>query len=386
MEQRALQLVERIYEAVVEPDAWNDFIAELSEALGGVAVQMSLRLPEMQPTPDSFFRFGLDETYHAAFVKHALEGLPWGSLDHDLFRGRFGMASEVISNDSVTRSGFYLDYMKPQCLAPEWPICHVIQSHNGAPIAGIVIYRRDEGRRLEPGDFAVLDSLVPHLSRAYAIHGQLVASRHETAALTEVIDRLPVGVVLVDAECRVVLMNRSAEQVLELRDGFRLERGQPCATDARESRALHGLVASAARAEAATGPHTGVMSVSRPSGRRSFSVWVGPLLAAAPENRTDEATAILFVADPEGGDVSTTEILRHLYQLTGAEAELVRLISGGHSLDEVAQARGVTMNTVRSQLKQVFCKTDTSRQGELVHLVLTGIAAIRTDDACSDGS
>jgi DNA-binding CsgD family transcriptional regulator len=386
MEQRALQLVERIYEAVVEPDAWNDFIAELSEALGGVAVQMSLRLPEMQPTPDSFFRFGLDEAYHAAFVKHALEGLPWSTLDDDLFRGRFGTASEAISNDSITQSGFYRDYMKPQRLAAEWPICHVIQSHNGSPIAGVVIYRRGESRSLEPCDFALLDSLVPHLSRAYAIHAQLVASRHETAALTEVIDRLPVGVVLVDSECRVVLMNRSAEQVLQLQDGFRLERGQPCATDPRESRALHALVASAAGAEAAAAPSAGVMSVSRPSGRRSFSVWVGSLLAASPENRTDEATAILFVADPEGSDVSTTEVLQHLYQLTGAEADLVRLISGGHSLDEVAHARGVTMNTVRSQLKQVFCKTDTSRQGELVHLVLTGIAAIRTDDARDQGS
>jgi hypothetical protein len=43
------------------------------------------------------------------------------------------------------------------------------------------------------------------------------------------------------------------------------------------------------------------------------------------------------------------------------------------------------MNTVRSQLKQVFCKTDTSRQGELVHLVLSGIAAIRTDGAGGAG-
>ena len=127
MEQRALQLVERIYEAVVEPDAWNDFIAELSDALGGVAVQMSLRLPEMAPTPDAFFRFGLDETYHASFVKHALEGLPWGSLDNNIFRGRFGMASDVVSNDSVAQSSFYLDYMKPQCLAAEWPIFHVIR-------------------------------------------------------------------------------------------------------------------------------------------------------------------------------------------------------------------------------------------------------------------
>ena len=44
----------------------------------------------------------------------------------------------------------------------------------------------------------------------------------------------------------------------------------------------------------------------------------------------------------------------------------MRLIAEGNSLEEVAEQRGVTMNTVRSQLKQVFSKTDTSRQGELV--------------------
>ena len=51
------------------------------------------------------------------------------------------------------------------------------------------------------------------------------------------------------------------------------------------------------------------------------------------------------------------------------------------SLEQVAAKRGVTMNTVRSQLKQVFSKTDTNRQGELVHLVLAGIASIREREA-----
>jgi DNA-binding CsgD family transcriptional regulator len=36
------------------------------------------------------------------------------------------------------------------------------------------------------------------------------------------------------------------------------------------------------------------------------------------------------------------------------------------------------MNTARSQLKQIFAKTNTSRQSELVRLVLAGIAPIRT--------
>jgi len=70
------------------------------------------------------------------------------------------------------------------------------------------------------------------------------------------------------------------------------------------------------------------------------------------------------------------EILQGLYDLTPAEAEILRLLAEGRSLEEVAQQRGITMNTVRSQLKQVFAKTDTRRQGELVRLVLTGVASL----------
>jgi DNA-binding CsgD family transcriptional regulator len=37
------------------------------------------------------------------------------------------------------------------------------------------------------------------------------------------------------------------------------------------------------------------------------------------------------------------------------------------------------LNTVRSQLKQVFAKTDTNRQGQLMRLVLTGVAGIQDE-------
>ena len=66
-----------------------------------------------------------------------------------------------------------------------------------------------------------------------------------------------------------------------------------------------------------------------------------------------------------------------LVQSAPAEADLVRLLAAGHPLEAAAELRGVTMNTVRSQLKQVFAKTDTKRQAELVRLVLTGVCTIR---------
>jgi DNA-binding CsgD family transcriptional regulator len=377
LEQRALPIIEKIYDAVVEPDVWNDFVALLSDELGGAAIQLSLRLPGRLPTPDNFFRIHLDDGYYPVFIKHAVEGLPWNEGNRGAFRGRFGLASEVVVGKEVEDSSLYLEYMQPQGLAPEWPICHLIALDHGLPLAGVVIYRREGGREIVPADLGMLDTLVPHLARAYALHCELRSDEHERRALTEVIDRFPTGVMLFDADGKVVLMNRSAELILAENDGFGMRDGHPCVADGRQNRRLQQLLRQAAATEVEPGDYSGqVISFDRPSGRRPFSAMVGPLVAAAPDMAIDEARALLFVADPESGRTGTCEVLEELYQLTHAEAELVRLISEGRSLEEVAAVRGVTINTVRSQLKQVFSKTDTNRQGELVHLVLSGVASL----------
>ena len=379
--ERASELIELIYRSVIEPECWIAFLGQLSEVLGGAAIQLSLRLPDMLPTPDAYFRVGLDPAYHEIFLKCALEGLPWGSIDTDIFRGRFGLASEVIREDEIEGTPLYREFMKPQGLAPRWPICNLIHTEEGRPLSGMTIYQREGGREIDAEDLALLDSLVPHLARAYSIHCQLARVRQERKALTEVIDRLPLGVIFFDAERRAILMNRSVEEILALDDGFRLEDGRPVLDNARENRVLQACLEAAVRAQPRRGSSAGeVMSVTRPSGRRSFPLMVGPLLAAHPDSSIDDVKALLFIADPEGGHIGTSEVLEALYQLTHAEAELVRLIAEGRSLEEVAAERGVTMNTVRSQLKQVFSKTGTSRQGELVHLVLTGVASVRKGD------
>ncbi len=43
-------------------------------------------------------------------------------------------------------------------------------------------------------------------------------------------------------------------------------------------------------------------------------------------------------------------------------------VAGGR-VEKVAEGRGMALSTVRTQLLQVFAKTGTSRQGELVGLV-----------------
>jgi DNA-binding CsgD family transcriptional regulator len=63
--------------------------------------------------------------------------------------------------------------------------------------------------------------------------------------------------------------------------------------------------------------------------------------------------------------------LRAEFGLTKAEARLALRVAEGSSLASAAKAFNVKLTTIRSQLQQVFAKTGTSRQTELVALLLS---------------
>jgi DNA-binding CsgD family transcriptional regulator len=52
--------------------------------------------------------------------------------------------------------------------------------------------------------------------------------------------------------------------------------------------------------------------------------------------------------------------------LTPAESDVVAALAHGQNLAAIAEARGVSVSTVRSQLKAIFRKTGTSSQVELL--------------------
>lgn len=61
--------------------------------------------------------------------------------------------------------------------------------------------------------------------------------------------------------------------------------------------------------------------------------------------------------------------LERLFSLTRTEAEVTVRLAQGESPEAIASARGVSVETVRGQLRSVFSKTGTHRQGELVCLL-----------------
>jgi len=62
-------------------------------------------------------------------------------------------------------------------------------------------------------------------------------------------------------------------------------------------------------------------------------------------------------------------LLRRVFGLTPAEARLAALMGEGKALEDAAEKLGVKRETARNQLKAIFAKTETNRQGQLIALL-----------------
>jgi DNA-binding CsgD family transcriptional regulator len=108
---------------------------------------------------------------------------------------------------------------------------------------------------------------------------------------------------------------------------------------------------------------------------QAVNVFVAPVQIAHHGADARVSTA-LFITDPAGALPSLAAALKTIYQMTPAEASLAEALASGRTLKEIAAERGVTMNTVRTQLQAVTSKVGVKRQADLVRAILTGPAVL----------
>lgn len=91
------------------------------------------------------------------------------------------------------------------------------------------------------------------------------------------------------------------------------------------------------------------------------------------------ATVLAFIAGAGQREMPTDAALRAAFDLTPAEARLARSLAQGHSVRSCCDAFQIAEPTCRAQLKSIFRKTDTSRQPELVLLILESFPRLRPE-------
>lgn len=269
-----------------------------------------------------------------------------------------------LSNGAVSRNEFFQDFLIPagsRYLAGS----RVWTDGNEDFVLGLM---RDVGNQPFPAEaLREAEGLMGHFGRASQLWADTRALRAAAAAGERIAQSQGLAHFGLNSLGELVYANHNAEA--HLRDGSVLRDSQSrlMACDPRDDEALsagvrhtleHRMGCSRLIGNRAPGGAL-MVSIAPLELDRSVSAW-----------NLDQASVLVTVRARNFGAAPSPNALNQMYGLSRAEGALAVALCRGDTLQEYAETAGVSVATVRTQLKAVFQKTTTSRQAELVSLLL----------------
>lgn len=361
-------LVQRVYDAALEPSYWNGIAADVAQVFDSGSTVLKAQCDDsvqLMDTTDNLVVAPAEQTW----ADH------WHANDIWVQRSvAFGLSRIITNRDLIDdrefeRSDFYGDWCRRldiyHMLGAVFPL-------DGGSIGVLGIHRARAAGHFARSDRRRAAVFLPHLQRALLIRQRLHDALLLRATLFEALARLAVGVLVVDRAARVLYANAQAERIVrdaaplvDVRAG-RLQLG-----DVAASNRLHQMIRNAVRtADGTTAACSGAVAVSRPP-HLPLTLLVSPLRSA----ELATPAALLFIRDASRAALEPS-LLRELFGLTRTEAALASALARGQALDAIAGEFGIGIGTARSHLKAALAKTGTRRQGELVALIGGSVAGI----------
>lgn len=202
--------------------------------------------------------------------------------------------------------------------------------------------------------------------------------------MQRVLDLLSFGVVLLSAS-QVVFANRIAREIHDARDGISIG----TAIQAESAQITADIRARWREASEAAGQNRDCLAslaIPRHSGGRDYHLTLCALPGLSPSSAMDVQT-VAFIIDPQNRPAMPAEVLADLFELTPTEVEVARLLAQGLRTDKIASDLSIAPTTVAFHLRNLFDKTGTHRQADLIALLLTGLTSIEpTKTAAGDAS
>lgn len=359
------ELIGVVYEAATEEEVWPEVARLLAESLDGHQSILFLSngvAGEVTPP----ITFGLSSSIQLQYSDRLHED-NWLAGMLNLPDGSTCRSDQFIRISEIKKTPFYNDLCLPSDVSYMGGMT-LRNSESG--FSGFGVQRSAKRGAFDDEDVKVLRSIGRHVARAESVRAAISAAHADQLCLEEALNRLLIGVFVVDENGLLLWSNAQGERFLHQEDGILVQQGRLQLRQSEEWQVFTGLISSAARTTLGDiSPAGGEMACTRVSGKLPYRLSV-----SAVEQRSgrwaDGARALVFVLDPESPPNLSAESLSRLYGLTPAEVRLCHQVLAQSNLNEAADALCIQVGTARSQLKSIFRKCRVHSQSELTMRLL----------------
>ena len=250
-EQTVLDLVGSIYDAALTPELWPDVLDDLGNIVG-CSRALIMTLDVLNPGSELEFldTLRLDTTCLVDYATHYAATDIWAQRGMRLPIGEAALGEALVPAAMFKRSEFYNDFLS------RVEIAHALTSvieRDRELMTYISFYRTPRDGMFDEQSRSLLTTLAPHFRRAIKLHQKTTTLGLRGKGALEALDRLPMGVMLLDSRGRVVEINAAAERLMASGDGLRIFRGELTAANAMETRRMREVIFNAVAIGVATG-------------------------------------------------------------------------------------------------------------------------------------
>ena len=363
-------LLDLIYDAAAEPASWVavfSAIARLSGSQGGILFGVSTRSDAVSAVHFEY-NAGLSEDCNRAFRERHLRN-PWSAHMIAQPAGAIVPSDEILPLAALRRTAFFDEVLYPQGVAHQ-AMASIVARDDFRAVLNIV--RSPRQGAFDAEHLRLFARLMPHLRRALTLGFRIDGYKALQRAQRDALDRLAVGIVVVDRAARPLLANAAARALIAEGGPLRLAGGTLTSASTAHARRLTALIDAAANTDLESTPLATIGLPCAADGRL-VTVLVSSVRGQDRERLAEPGQghpgAILFLSDPGAPlDVPAGWIM-DTYGLTLAEARVALLTSSGTGLADTARRLGISPNTAKTHLGRVFAKTGAGRQAELARIV-----------------
>ncbi|MCW2395911.1 MULTISPECIES: helix-turn-helix transcriptional regulator [unclassified Sphingobium] len=241
-----------------------------------------------------------------------------------------------------------------------------VAQHGGLRLILTALYRHaNMVQRLAAEQMA--KKLQPVLAGYFRLWLHARSQQRALIAYKSALDLSDVAIIILDGHGAVIGENAIATLMFQKRDVVHKSRYSLVAVNRGETTKLHAAMDHASHDGEAV-----LISLSRKNYRRPLMALLSPTFTR-PEISADPSF-VLCIYDSDTDVTLALQRCCDAYRLTKTEGQLVHHLVCGLALNDAAARMKIAEATARSYLKQIFGKTATHRQSDLIRVMLSSIA------------